>query len=410
MTDKIHAELGASSCERWWTCPGSVEAIKLAPEEKPSKYAAEGTVAHEIASRILLAKYPEQTIDTAYVQPEVGSIIVCEGHDIEVTDEMYEAISIYVDYVVSVMEKHKVARRNLFIEKNVSIKNPMKKDLFGTTDTGILVPYNKIYVIDYKHGKGNKVEVSENKQLMYYALGFISSLPADTVSELSTIEIVIVQPRCFGGGVSSIEMPIEHLETFYSQLMTHVAAVKPNAPLVAGDHCKTYYCGARGSCKALETFMENKTQIVFKDIKPMSLPDPRLIPLEQKLKILEVKDLMESFMDAVFNDVLVEAETGTPTPGWQLVKGKTNRKWNSEAEQVMQLHFGESAFKRKLVGIGEGEKLIKNSTLKIEDLTEKPEGKNTLAKIGDKRTVQEPRAITAFKNVKTANQAKELDI
>ena len=50
-----HARLSPSASKRWLTCPGSVALCEAQDEEqRTSKYAAEGTVAHEIGERCLL--------------------------------------------------------------------------------------------------------------------------------------------------------------------------------------------------------------------------------------------------------------------------------------------------------------------------------------------------------------------
>ena len=50
--DRAHSELGASSCERWWNCPGSVAASRGMPN-RSSPAAELGTAAHEVAELCL---------------------------------------------------------------------------------------------------------------------------------------------------------------------------------------------------------------------------------------------------------------------------------------------------------------------------------------------------------------------
>ena len=51
-SERAHSEVGASSASRWMTCPASVKASR-GIENKSSKYAAEGTCAHELADYCL---------------------------------------------------------------------------------------------------------------------------------------------------------------------------------------------------------------------------------------------------------------------------------------------------------------------------------------------------------------------
>ena len=51
-----HSLVGASSCERWWNCPGSNALIAKLPTPPNTKYAAEGTVAHALCEDVLKNK------------------------------------------------------------------------------------------------------------------------------------------------------------------------------------------------------------------------------------------------------------------------------------------------------------------------------------------------------------------
>ena len=71
-----HAKLSASGAERWLTCPGSIKAEESIPD-KSSKFAMEGTAAHELAELCLtstgLAKNPNCSI----VQSAVALCVGC---------------------------------------------------------------------------------------------------------------------------------------------------------------------------------------------------------------------------------------------------------------------------------------------------------------------------------------------
>jgi hypothetical protein len=404
-----HADLGASSCERWWTCPGSVDFLKKFPKEKASSYAAEGTVAHEISSHMLTNLFTPSEPMKGYAQ--MGDVVECDGHKIEVTDEMLEAVDVYVNYVKSKVKEYDLKPKQIFIEFPIDIKNSMKKELYGTADCVLHVPFDRLIVIDYKHGKGRKVDVSNNKQLMYYALGVLNALKPFEKAEIETIEIVVVQPRCMGGGISSVEMPLSHLESFYSNLMTHVAAVKPDAPLVAGNHCEDYYCAARSSCPTLQKFLDDSVGQKFAMIKvKKDLRDIDTLSLEEKLKILSVKDLIKKWLDAIFVDVLNQANNGTTIPGWGLVAGKSNRAWIDEkkAREELLKHFKaeEVLSPGSLLGIPAIEKLVEKAKLENFDLSTlviKPKGKNTLAPLSDGRALEQPKVVKAFEGLKVKN-------
>lgn len=399
---KAHADLGASNCERWWNCPGSVDLIaRNGCVSKGSSYADEGTLAHAYADYQLKEYFCKLEDSDKHPTEEMPA-------------DMQDAINVYFKYVLDLEYDYKVNARHIHFEKRVHIDIP-GTELFGTVDCAIHVPYRKLIVIDYKHGAGHKVEVFENKQLLFYALGAIDSLlTKEQVEELETVEMVIVQPRCFGGGISSWEITIGELETHRLELISAVKAVVPTAKLSAGDWCK--WCPAKAVCPAIVQASNEAAGVVFQEIAPKNLLDPNVLTFEQKVKILDHKDLIEEWLDAIFNDVRDAAERGEEIPGWKLVTGQTKRKWIDEthAEQVIITELSADGYsitgifaKPKLVGIPAMEKEWKSLKLDMEvlnNLIEKPEGKKTLAKIGDPRKSQEARAISAFKNVKTKEQ------
>src|SRR5687768_15513757 len=90
ITEKEHAELGPSGWDRWSNCPGSVALSRGRPSS--SKYAAEGSVAHEVADRVLKG-------DIISADALLGHIFQHEGFEIEVDDEMVEAVNDYVHFV-----------------------------------------------------------------------------------------------------------------------------------------------------------------------------------------------------------------------------------------------------------------------------------------------------------------------
>ena len=177
-----HSPVGASSCERWWNCPGSVALIKKAPTQKPNKYAVEGTVAHEIGASWLSVP------NTSASLPLIGDVWHEEGFEIKVTEEMLDAVGQYVNFIQA-LEKQWETKAQIEVRTKISDK------LYGTADAVISVDFNRLIVVDFKYGAGVKVTACENKQLMYYGLGALLALPPDERSEIPLVEMIIVRPR-----------------------------------------------------------------------------------------------------------------------------------------------------------------------------------------------------------------------
>lgn len=82
-----HAELSPSSAVRWMQCPGSVAACRDLPDTS-SKYADEGTDAHELAAKCLESgKDAAEFIGAAM---EKGTVVDAD---------MARYVQSYIDYV-----------------------------------------------------------------------------------------------------------------------------------------------------------------------------------------------------------------------------------------------------------------------------------------------------------------------
>jgi Protein of unknown function (DUF2800) len=116
-----HAELGASSSARWMSCPGSVPLARPYLGGGASSYAAEGTLAHTIA-QAALAKEP---------LPPIGTVVEVDGHSVIVTQEMLDAVDVYLDIVKPLLAK----AQDGGVEIRVHINSvPPTAECYGTAD------------------------------------------------------------------------------------------------------------------------------------------------------------------------------------------------------------------------------------------------------------------------------------
>lgn len=302
-----HSKIGASSYHRWSVCPGSVKLCEKAPNLS-SKYADEGTLAHEIAAAMLLGTYSEEDV---IVEPE---------------PEMLEAVKVYVDFVIGL----RPTATKILVEHQFNL-SAIYPGLFGTADAVLYHADKKLLrVIDYKHGAGIAVEVLEdgeaNLQLVYYALGALVSLklPVDHV------EITIVQPRCphpNGPIRSHLFNAIELLDFATDLIEAAKRTEEPSAPLVPGDHCG--FCNAKGMCPKLH---EKSLQLAQEVFSPQLSYDPK--KLSETLSML---DAVEAWVKGVREFAYAEAQHGRPPPGWKLVQKRATRKWKDEEEARRKL-------------------------------------------------------------------------
>lgn len=390
-----HSSLGASSAYRWMACPGSVALSKQAPKLGSSKYAAEGTVAHEICELCL------KTGKDAYQY--IGDVFSTEVENktaqIEVTEDMAEAVQVYVDFVRD--RKDSLDGSELKVEVGFDLGH-IYEGMFGTNDACIIQPWGKLVIVDYKHGAGVAVEAENNKQLKYYGLGAGYELDY----EFEEIELVIVQPRAFhkDGPIRKFTMTKDELLEFGQELKE--AAEKtadPKAKLVSGDHCG--WCPAAPICTYKKEKYAESIVAAFQDPTDtiVGLGDPEKFSIEDTVEAMKFAEVIlgeaTKWAKAVNAHALHMAEKGEELDGFKLVKGrKGNRKYNSEDEvaNLFKEEYGEAIFEpKKVKSPAQLEKVIGKG--KLDHLVHQPEGRYKLVPVAsDSKQVKAPMSPEAL--------------
>lgn len=344
---------------RWEKCPGSVRLSAQCPS-KSSVYADEGTLAHELAEESIRAVVENRHFE--FDQKKYSA-------------DMIEAVLVYRHYFINEVLSKTIEWR---IEHAFDM-GKIYPGLFGTADCVAYYPEQKLLrVIDYKHGAGVAVEVKNNRQLMYYALGALTTLGYKP----DLVELVIVQPRC-----PHEDGPIRwwKLETLdlYGFMTDLVAAAKrteePNAPLISGDHCR--WCPASGICPELNRKTMALTQTHF---SPVADYDPT--KLANALMLLP---MVENWVKSVRDFAYREAQHGRVPPGFKLVAKRATRKWTSEEVAVKNLSdvlFPEDLYEHKLKSPAQIEKILaKEHRGRIDTLTTAESRGQTLVPDFDRR-------------------------
>lgn len=387
-----HSKIGASSCERWWNCPGSVAESAKYDAPATSSYAAQGTAAHELAEDCLLRNVkPERRLyDTIEIECKVSGKL----HEIEVTDDMVAAVSEYLYYIKS--ELLRLPSGKLQIEQQLSLSH-LHPDAFGTADAVIVSPF-ELVVIDYKHGAGVKVSIKDNKQALYYAVGAYQALSDEQKAFITTIKTAIVQPRVEAEKpYSEAIYTVEELLKFQGELKTAMGATaKPEAPLVVGSHCR--WCVAKMNCKAQHTMVQESARIKF-GLAPQKPPKPEDLTPEQLAVVLKQADLVKDWCDEVVKYAKKRAENGQEIPGYKLVEKQGHRKWLDE-ETIIERYtpeFGDKIYTKKLLSPAQMEKLLKSKRKsEIQDLYHKPVTGATLVPLTDERKAKGSKALETF--------------
>ena len=310
-----HAQFGASNAKRRMNCPGSMQAEAPFPDES-SPYAELGTAAHELGEFCLNNGHEDAR---AFIGKEFNSNIV--------DDNMANAVNVYIDYVrATAMSEPTVCR----YEKRFSLdKLDPPMPMFGTADCII---YGKetgtLYVLDYKHGQGVAVEVEDNAQLKYYALGAI--LEIGDKAPVNKVTTVVVQPRAMhsDGPVRQHSYSRDEIMDFGTELMDAAhEAMKPDAPRISGDHCK--FCKAAGTCSALRNNALEIAQDEFGAVRNINDLTPAEIA-----DYLQKVPLIEEWIKSLRRHANIILESGQALPGYKLVEKRPTRRWRVEDEFV----------------------------------------------------------------------------
>lgn len=411
IEEKVHARLSPSASKRWMTCPGSVKFIeRLNIKDVPSKYAAEGTVAHEVHEKCLLSGEDADS--------HIGRQMTVDGFKFTVTAAMAEAVQTSLDYIRERIADHEDFGYTveLRVEVRASLKYLSIPGLDGGTSDVVLLVWDgdelvEIEIIDYKHGAGVAVEAEHNTQALCYALGSVVPY-SDKHDTECNIRITISQPRAMhkDGPIRSWEISAFDLDVWcISDLVPKAQATLENdAPLVPSDEgCR--FCPAAGQCPELY----KKTQeIAMADFAEDKFPDPQAMTADQKKVVMEHAEMIRSFIVAVENQVKLEMDHGSTEyeDEYKLVYKTVHRKLTEEAQDedfspLLDYLEPEEIYEQKLKPLSDIEKALKKHMKPkeakevMEKLTWKPEPGIVVAPVSDKRKAVAPTMISDFTNL-----------
>ena len=228
-----HAQLSPSKAYRWLACPGSVREEARYPDEPSGPSAIDGTHTHTLLEHCIKNSGDPTKMVGVKMKDHEGEFVV----DRERADRVRVALD-YVNaragFIGTVVPEQRVHLRHLV----------GRDDMDGTCDVQIKNP-DVLEIIDYKDGM-NEVEAKDNPQLELYALGALASygLPVNGDYPFTTVRTTIIQPKMAIKGklaITSHVLTVPELMGKIGKFVAGAAATdRPDAPLVAGAHCK--YC------------------------------------------------------------------------------------------------------------------------------------------------------------------------
>lgn len=362
---EVHALLGASSAARWLACPPSAR-LNAALPEQVSAAAREGTQAHALAEQRLKAYLAGEPFDTD----------LC---DTGISEEMIEAVKTYEGICI---EKITDARKaspdaRIYVEHRLDYSRWVPEG-FGTGDM-VLISDAALEVVDFKYGKGVRVEAEGNPQMRLYALGMLDEF--GLLYDAAVVRMTIVQPRI--DHIATAEMsPADLLEWIAGKEPAIQDAWAGKGPRHAGAHCR--FCRARTSCRALA---EYELELVREDFAASDLTATEIAGIVKRAPGIH------RWLTAVEDYALAQAiEERRAWPGLKVVVGRSVRKIADaqEAAKILEAagYAREDVMKpQELKALTVLEKLVGRKKLAelLAPVIVKPAGKPALVPESDKR-------------------------
>ena len=312
---RAHAALSASSSHRWMMCPPSV---KLSGQfaDKPSSYAEEGTFLHELSEMKLhryLGDMTPEVLEAQYAAHRDNDFYSDEAES--VTDE-------YVDFCIETIESVRASCPDplILVEHRLDFSEYVPEG-FGTGDL-VIVADGVLEVVDFKGGRGVRVEAERNSQLMLYGLGAL--LEFEALYDIRNVRMTIVQPRL--NNISTYETTTDELIRWAEKEVRPKAllAYEGKGEFCAGEWCR--FCRARYTCRKRS---EYHMRLAERDFKA-----PDLLTDEEILDILPVAESLNNWVADLIAYATQQAVDGKTWPGYKLVAGRSVRRYTSEAEVI----------------------------------------------------------------------------
>lgn len=353
-----HARLSASSSHRWMECSASVhyceqlELDGLLPHQD-TKFADEGTLAHELAAACL----------------EAGENFHKMGNG---DPEMGQYIQVYLDYINTIANRCHWHR----IEEKLDFSSYVPEG-FGTADF-VGLEDKTCHIADLKYGLGILVSAGSpdepNPQLAMYGLGMIQEY--EWLGDIEEFVFHIVQPR--RDSISTVTLSREQMEAFGEKVRVAAVCVDEAPRFVPGEK-QCQFCPGKQVCRT----RIDQTLSLFKNMDTVPMSDEEIA--QALLQVPQVKKVcadLEGYAESM-------AKVGKVLPGFKLVQARTQRRWGLAAAEVVDLLVGDKGFEKKLLGIPAIEKLLGDKKVLLAEVIDKPVGSLVLAPMEDPRPAAE---------------------
>ena len=278
-------------------------------------------------------------------------------------------------------------------------------ELFGTNDASFGIPFDQLNIYDLKFGY-MYVEVEENDQCLYYALGALGSC------DYEKVKITIIQPRLPHpkGMVRSWLISCDDVMHWAEYVLKPAVleTEKSNARIEPGEHC--FFCKAKqhGVCPEFNEFIVEDAKNDFEIVSADHRPKIEDLSNEQLIEIMQKLTLAVSFQKDCLRIAYERAMSGQKLPGYKLVNSISHRSWVSEKmviERLKNANFDIRNFsKMTLFSPNQIQNALKDQQIDFDDLLDdlvlKPDKGLDLVPESDRRKAVESPALSDFENFK----------
>lgn len=329
-----HSKWSASKFEADMLCPGK-NVLEAGLPNYTSKYAAEGTAAHQVLTWALQDDVPAANY--------IGQVITADGFIFEVDDDMARHVQVCVDYVEDLKGADGIVFADIRVNYSSYLDVP-EADAWGTADV-IVARGAELIVVDFKYGMGVEVSAEKNPQMSLYALGALQAYHG-LVADFETVRMAISQPR-IKTAPSEYDISVAEIEAWGRSTARSAVNSCRNAQMPGGrvefqtflrpaeKACK--FCKAKATCPKLRA--EVAQTINVSAASPEEFADSPLLVAHEHTDAswlqaaLDKADLIEDWCKAVRAEVERRLLAGDGVPGYKLVEGKQgNRAWSNEKE------------------------------------------------------------------------------
>lgn len=422
VVDKAHARRSPSGAKKRMLCPGSI-VLEAGREDRPSRYAAEGTVAHTVMELCLTEGKDAEAF--------VGRVFEADGFEFEVDMAMADAVNEFLAHVQSFIDP--AAGDVLLVEQQVPIGHITGEDgATGTADVvGITDGGTHLVVLDLKYGRGVRVlaqhpidfgddehgHFEPNEQLCYYGLGALEEhgllygiervtlgIGQPRLSHFDTVELTVGELLEQGKRLKRIETRCDSAEADALAPFFAERWLQPGE-----DQCR--FCKGKAVCPALEAEVlgfesEASAATDFVDLTAddtvaqealyaAGLTAPADETANERIaRLMRRVPLIEAACLAIRAELEAAMFRGEAVDGFKLVQGKRgNRAWRDDVEVAELLRKSRlktaEIFDEKLKSPAALEKAIAKDKprvwAKVAELITQSEGKPSVAPESDKR-------------------------